>query len=73
MLTSMHIYVYVCIILYVHVYCVCVTITQEQYQFVFEAVLTFLESFETYSNFKWQNNNKNNSEMEVVSLNYFEQ
>ena len=26
---------------------------QEQYQFVFEAVLRFLESFETYSNFKW--------------------
>ena len=25
---------------------------QEQYQFVFEAVLRFLESFETYSNFK---------------------
>ena len=26
--------------------------SQEQYQFVFEAVLRFLESFETYSNFK---------------------
>ena len=25
---------------------------QEQYQLVFEAVLRFLESFETYSNFK---------------------
>ena len=33
--------------------CVCVSLSQEQYQFVFEAVLTFLESFETYSNFKW--------------------
>ena len=55
--------------------CVCVTITQEQYQFVFEAVLTFLESFETYSNFKWQNNNNNNnnSEMKIVSSNYIVQ
>ena len=26
---------------------------QEQYQFVFEAVLTFLETFDMYSNFKW--------------------
>ena len=28
------------------------TIMQEQYQFVFEAVLTFLETFALYSNFK---------------------
>ena len=36
--------------------CVCV-LSQDQYQFVFEAVLTFLESFETYSNFKWHKHN----------------
>ena len=63
----------VCVCEYTCVH-VCVTITQEQYQFVFEAVLTFLESFETYSNFKWQNNNNNNnSEMKIVSSNYIVQ
>ena len=28
------------------------SLPQDQYQFVFEAVLKYLESFETYSNFK---------------------
>ena len=35
-----------------HCELVCLSLPQDQYQFVFEAVLKYLESFETYSNFK---------------------